>query len=157
MSCEAQTHPLRREAERMLGIGVKLDRGDMLYYVPATGSNASLNSGLFLAKCANAIFLKPSIFGIRSFEAWAERFVKPDPLGIELKRLRAAEVMESEFDLFTQGVKHFELHAPPGAWATYEKRLRQLAAVCLRERRGGGALYACRLCWAAYFPFSASQ
>ena len=114
-------HPLRRAAEALHG-RVLADKGDGLYFVPATGLR---------------IFATED--EIRAWLNWVP--VAPSGLGASLHGLRNRPMSAAEIALFCEGLKLWELNAPPSAWDAYEKSLRQLAAVCLRQNTGGG-LYA---------------
>ena len=117
-------NPLRRAAELAHG-RIKVSRGEGLYFVPATGEQIRVREG--------------------DLAAWAQ-WVNASPtagLGLALGRMREREVTDGEIALFCEGVKQWELCAGDGAWMAYERTLRQLAARCLREKRGGGGLFAC--------------
>ena len=52
------------------------------------------------------------------------------------------KVCEADFALWIEGIKRLEMNADA---AGYEKLVRQRAAVCLREKRGGGTIVSCAL------------
>ena len=117
-------HPLRARAEALYG-SVKAARGEGLYF-------------------ANGQIIRATQSDARLFADWAD--VERNDLGRSLGRLSERDIAGAELALFEQGVRQLELRAPASAWRTYERSIRELCAVCLREKRGGGALYAC---WAA--------
>lgn len=145
MSGDMRSNPLRREAERLLGGQVKLFRGAGLYFAPRTEGVGIPRSDLLLAaERGQSAVLNPKPGAVTAFEEWAR--VKPEGLGQELMRLRDEPITPPELELFAQGVKQLEMGVAPAIWLRYDKRIRQLCADCLRECRGGGALYACWVC-----------
>ncbi len=116
-------NPLRLAAEAKHG-RVLLSRDNALYYAPASGEKVRLMAS-----------------DVALIEAWAG--IVPRGLGEDLLRLRGREVTAPELALFTLGIKQLELHAASGAWQTYDKAIRQRAALALRDGRGGGGLLGC--------------
>lgn len=123
MPGDRMRHPLRVDAEARYG-RVLVDRGDALYFVPRSGERVYADEA-----------------GAREFVEWAG--VEPIGLGAELVRFAGRPVRAEELDLFQDGIKQLELGATAQSRAAYERRLRQLAAVVMREGVGGGLLYAC--------------
>ena len=119
-------NPIRMAAESVHG-EVKAARNGALYFAPGTGALIELTAA-----------------DVCAFERWAH--VEPSGLGSDLTRLHNREITQPELALLTLGIKQMELGVSQDTWLAYDKKLRQLAAQCLREKRGGGALYAC---WAA--------
>ena len=119
-------NPIRIAMESIHG-EVKVARNDALYFVPRTGELIRLSAN-----------------DVDVFERWAN--VEPTGLGSDLMRFKGREITPPELALLSLGIKQMELGAAPDTWRAYDKKLRQLAAQCLREKHGGGALFAC---WAA--------
>lgn len=137
-----KSHPLRAEAERLLGGAPKLSRSEGLYFAPESATGA-LKSELFRHR-EDALHVTRS--GARMFDAWADSQIVPDPLWEDLTRLQAQDVMPLELMLLTLGIKQFELGATPILWMLFEQKVRNIAAEVLRNGKGGGALRACWAC-----------
>lgn len=136
-------NPLRDEAMRLFPSGVRVARDDALYFAPSPGEVPQTSALFRLDMRADGVRLFPTERAVRTFEAWAA--TASEGLGAELARLRHQPGSEPELALFAQGLKMLELHAAQGAWRAYDKKLRQQAAECLREKTGGGALFACSM------------
>lgn len=147
MARENMRHPLRKEAERLLGENIRISRNTALYYAPREAGIPEC-AWFVIGQADASLELAPTEAALRAFEDWAKAQLRPEGLGEELLRLDSEIVTKPELDLFILGVKQFELHAAPMAWLMYDKRLRQLSADCLRDGRGGGGLYACWTCMA---------
>lgn len=152
-------HPIRAAAGR-----ARVDRGSALYVADAPVEG-------FFCRPRGALFaLAPGPALLAAFAAWARPIAEGDPLGRALLRLadgvgdpkRAPDSVDRAGDparapdsgdgwagdraLLIDGIKLLELGWGEGALRAYEKRVRQRAAVCLRERRGGGRLWLCAAC-----------
>jgi len=126
-------HPIRLAAPR-----ARVDRGGALYLSeePLPG---------FLAERRGAFYaLTPGWALIEEFAAWARPKVERDGPCASLMRRSGEE--EEDLPLLLAGVKLLDLAAPVSATRAYEKRVRQRAAVCLRQRSGGGLLWLCLAC-----------
>ncbi|MDL2206083.1 hypothetical protein LJC33_04100 [Eubacteriales bacterium OttesenSCG-928-N13] len=145
MSGKLRSNPLRQEAERIMGCPVRLDRGEDLYLCMPPVSYP-LSELFQLTLRDQRLRMRPTAQGLAAFEIWAMQRIHNDTFGTELLGFQGAQVSELESELFIQGVKHMELNAPTMLWLHYDKRIRQMAADCLRKGEGGGALHAC---WAA--------
>ena len=134
---------LRDAAQSALpkGAFLRRDRGDGLFVTDAPrlggGSEAALRAAGFEAEEVGGLLrLTPSGRWLTELmDAWP---VPPDHLCGTLERFRGEPDGESR-KLFAHGAKLL-LGAPDDQ--TFDRRLRQRAAVCLREG-GGGGLYGC--------------
>ena len=88
------------------------------------------------------IFLTPEIEWIGRFEEWIAPQVETKRLSEMLGKASFGETIEEDIKLFIEGAKRIELKGDP---CGYEKLVRQRAAVCLRGKRGVGALSCCAL------------
>jgi hypothetical protein len=125
-------HPIRLAAPR-----ARVDRGGALYLStePLPG---------FLAEARGARFaLTPDEALIAAFGEWILPKAEEDHLTKSLMKL---ENQTPDIGLLVEGIKLLDLHAPKGAVHAYEKKVRQRAAVCLREACGGGLLWLCAAC-----------
>jgi len=127
-------HPIRLAAPR-----ARVDRGGALYIseAPLQGFNAEARGALYA--------LTPGAALIDAFADWARRRAAGDVLALSLSALSGDG---ADMPLLVEGIKLLELPAAEGALWAYEKRLRQRAAVCLREKTGGGRLQLCAMCLA---------
>ena len=146
------THPIRARAEALLagtGAFLRRDRGGALYAtnLPAKQKDweavaAKLEAeGFAVSKSGALLFLAPTLRLADEFARWAEKDAIQSELTRQLSKRRGLPVCEAEEACFIAGLKQMELNDR----GDYEKRLRQTAAVALREKRGG-LLYACGLC-----------
>ena len=141
--------PLREAAFSLLpkkqGIFLRCDRGEALYVTNAparTDERIDWDMAGFSCRAeGKLVFLTPEAVWIGRLEQW---------LAIKTEaRLAAAvwhadfqETAEADMALLIEGVKLIELQ---GDIRGYEKKVRQRAAVCLREKRGGGTIHVCAL------------
>lgn len=126
-------HPIRLAAPR-----ARVDRGGALYLSeePLPGFQAENRSAFYA--------LTPEDTLIGAFAVWARPKVERDATCVLLRRLLGGEA--EDLPLFLAGVKLMDLSAPDAAIQSYEKRVRQRAAACLRLKSGGGLLWLCLAC-----------
>lgn len=142
--------PLREAAISLLpdvrGIFLRCDRGNSLYVtnVPARTEQQIgwMAAGFYQKTDERLTFLTPDTEWIGRFEEWLRPQVREKRLSEALSRASLGEILEEDMKLFIEGVKRIEMK---GEAREYEKLVRQRAAVCLRERKGGGALACCAL------------
>jgi len=131
---------VRGAATALLGAGAFLrrDRGAALYVTNATGIDWAA-AGFICREAGGLAFLTPGPAWLRRLE---ERYPEPpDDLCASFRRFQGEPDPEA-LSLFAGGVKALD----GGRYdAKYGQRLRQRAAVCLREHLPGGGLYACAL------------
>lgn len=97
-------------------------------------------AGFLVREEGGRMTLSPGGTLLSSFER-----AHPDPAGFfsqTLKRFRDTPPCPDAVTLFAVGVRLLE-HAAPGEQTVYNRRARQLAALCLRKNLGGA--YACGL------------
>ena len=126
-------HPIRLAAPR-----ARVDRGGALYLSeePLPG---------FIAEKRGALYaLTPEEALIRAFADWIRPKVERDGPCVPLMRLAGGEA--EDLALLLAGVKLMDVAPPDSAVRAYEKRVRQRAAVCQRQRSGGGLLWLCLAC-----------
>lgn len=128
-------HPIRLAAPR-----ARVDRGGALYLaeVPLPGFDAEARGALYALTPGEAL--------IGAFADWARRRAAGDVLVSSLSMLEGGGA--DGMPLLIEGIKLLELPAAEGALWAYEKRVRQCAALCLREKSGGGLLPVCAMCLA---------
>lgn len=142
--------PIRAAALDLLsgvkGAFLRCDRGSSLYVtnVPMrTEAEIGWDKAGFHHRTEGKLcFLIPDDLWIERLEGWLERHVKEKRLAGRAANACFGEVCEADFALWIEGIKRLELHADA---AGYEKLVRQRAAVCLREKRGGGTIISCAL------------
>lgn len=132
MRCD---HPIRRAAE-----GARVDRSGALYL------SRERVEGFSCARRGEFCALTPGPALIRDFADWARPRTEADGLTRSLARLSGGE--EADLTLLLAGIKLVDLGAPEASLSAYEGRIRRRAAVCLREKRGGGLLWLCAACLA---------
>lgn len=144
--------PMRGAALALLpkarGIFLRCDRGEALYVsnVPARADERAdwESAGFSVRKTDSLLFLTPNQCWLEPFCVWA------GSAHCESVRSLAAasfgEVEKADLRLWTVGVKLLEMGADEKAAAEYDRQVRQRAAVCLRQKRGGGTLKAAALC-----------
>lgn len=126
-------HPIRLAAPR-----ARVDRGGALYLSeePLPG---------FLAEARGAFYaLTPDDALIGAFAAWVRPQIMGDGACASLTKLSGGEAQD--LPLFLAGVKLMDLSVPDSAIQSYEKRVRQRTAACLRLKSGGGLLWLCLAC-----------
>ena len=143
------SHPIRRAAEERLkdirGAFLRCDRGNALYVTNVlvrTDEEIDWKACGFEAQVRGKMtYLVPDDSQIDAFERWAHEQCNAPYLMRSVAN--AVFSMEAEdTDLWVRGIKCLEMR---GNAAEYEKAVRQRAAVCLRQRRGGGTLALCAL------------
>jgi hypothetical protein len=149
------THPIRAAADEVMAgfpdTFLKRDRGARLYVTdaPKTGRGAECERALeragFCARRIGAlIYVMPGDSLTDSFTEWAEPACAGDPLFEDFARFNASESCEDERGLFAEGLKLLETQGVDNdKIMIYERRVRQMAARCLRDRQYGGRLRAC--------------
>lgn len=142
--------PLREAALALLpdkkGIFLRCDRGTHLYVTNAPAFTDEqidwAGTGFSCEAQGRLVFLSPENEWMERMEIWLRARTKPHGLAASLGNACFGEIMDEDRALFTEGVKLLEVK---GDVRGYEKKVRQRAAVCLREKRGGGALVVCGL------------
>lgn len=142
--------PMRRAALELLpegqGVFLRCDRGSALYVTNAPGrTGAVINwaaAGWSCTERAGLAFLVPEDRWIGLFMQWARGQVRSAWMTGETENASFGGILPEDRALWIEGVKRLELH---GDVSGYEKLVRQRAAVCLREKRGGGSIAACAL------------
>ena len=126
-------HPIRLAAPR-----ARVDRGSALYLSegPLPGFSAEKRGALY------ALTPKEALIG--AFTDWIRPKVERDGACVSLMRLTGGEA--EDLPLLLAGVKLMDVAPPDSAVRAYEKRVRQRAAVCQRQRSGGGLLWLCLAC-----------
>ena len=169
-SFTALSEALRHSVRRLLPENAMLreDRGDGLYITdalrraPDCGAISELahagfetlalpsggGMGVAGSEEADTARARPALVAIRPGVAWLGALAAacpdpPDALCASLMRFNTAAESES-LALFAQGVKARSARALPRRRESFDRALRQRAAVCLREG-GGGGLNACAL------------
>ena len=143
-------NPIRAAAQRMLdgvpGAFLRCDRGRALYVTNAgmrSAEQIDWNAAGFEEENVRGLtFLSPGSCLTKAFQTWAMESVSGEGLAAAVGNACFFEMLPEDRTLFIEGVKRLEMN---GDAAGYEKLVRQRAAVCLREKRGGGTLYACAL------------
>jgi len=131
---------MRAAARALLpgGAFLRRDRGAALYVANAPGIDWAA-AGFLCREAGNLAFLTPGPVWLYRLEA---RFPQPpDRLCASFRRFRGEPDPEA-LGLFAAGAKALD---GGSCDARYDQRLRQRAAVCLREHLPGGGLYACAL------------
>lgn len=142
--------PLRETVLKLLpqkkGIFLRCDRGSALYVTnsPAfTDAQIDWESAGFVCRTeGKLLFLSPEEAWIDRAEQWLRARTEPHGLSEALRNACFGEVMDEDRALFIEGMKALEMK---GDVRAYEKKIRQRAAVCLREKQGGGTLAVCGL------------
>jgi len=142
--------PLRAAVLSLLpgakGIFLRCDRGNALYVTNAPARTDEktdwAGSGFEHRTEGKLIFLTPQAEWIDRIEQWLENRTDAQRLRKAVGHADFQEISREDLSLFIEGVKRLEMR---GDAEEYEKRVRQRAAVCLREKRGGGTLRACAL------------
>lgn len=128
------------------GIFLRCDRGRALYVTnaPALTDKAIdwAAAGFSARGDGKLIFLMPEENWIHAIGLWLTDRTVFQRLRSALMNADFGEVLEEDMALFVEGVKLLDMGGDADA---YEKRVRQRAAVCLREKRGGGAITVCGL------------
>ena len=149
---------LRRAVKEVLppGAFLKRDRGDALFVTDAPRHlpNADWTSlleeeGFTCTAKGDLLALRPMALWMQRLEAEFDTSGPPDDLCRSLLRYRGHIVQPENLRLFVAGTRILDGEMNDG---TYEKSLRQQAALCLRYDRlepsivpRGGGLYACAL------------
>lgn len=143
------TPDFRGEIRPLLPAGAFLrrDRGDGLYVTNAPAFGAGRAVALALESLGYCVSLDESRLGMvpapwRLLALEANHSLPPDAFAASLKRFAGLPVSKEAPALFAQGIKALE--AGGSGAAAWEKRLRQAAALAMRQG-GGGGLYACAL------------
>jgi len=142
--------PIREAALDLLsgvkGAFLRCDRGSSLYVTNAPmRTDAEIGwerAGFHQRTEGKLCFLMPDELWIGRLEGWIDRRVKEKRLAGRVENACFGEVGEADFALWIEGIKRLEMNADA---AGYEKLVRQRAAVCLREKRGGGTIVSCAL------------
>ena len=117
---------------------VRRDRRDALYVAKDVSQE-----GIFRAQTRTdgltALYMTDEC--LRVLDASLPSFAQ-DELYACLLRLKGRGASEEEMSFLTKCVKRFETRE--GFTAQTEKELRQMCALCLRTKKGGGALYLAR-------------
>ena len=145
----SEIHPIRRAAEACLkdirSAFLRCDRGNSLYITNVlmrTDAEIDWKACGFSAQIrGKMICLLPEEEWISAFGEWArERCENPYLMRSVENAVFSTE--QEDIDLWVRGIKCLEMRSDS---AVYEKAVRQRAAVCLRQRRGGGTLKVCAL------------
>ena len=135
---------LRAAAASLLpeGAFLRRDRGDALFVTDAP-RRGTVPDGAAMGFICD---MKDGLARLTPGPEWLERLEArhpdpPDPLCASLRRFHGPPDRDT-LRLFAAGAKLLD-GAPNDP--TYARRVRQAAAVALREHRGGGGLYACGL------------
>lgn len=142
--------PMRRAALDCLagerGVFLRCDRGDSLYVTNAPSrmeKSVDWAQAGFAARIDGGLaFLIPEGGWIARFNGWAQARVQEKRLSGAIGNAAFSEADGEDILLWIEGIKRLELR---GNAAEYEKMVRRRAAVCLREKRGGGTLVSCAL------------
>ena len=128
------------------GVFLRCDRGDALYvtnYPARSEEDIDWGGTGFSCRQEGALcFLSLKEDWIGPFEAWMRERVCRTTLTDAIAHAAFPETDAEDMALWTEGVKRMEMR---GDAAGYGKLVRQRAAVCLREKRGGGTLIVCAL------------
>ena len=141
--------PLREAALSLIpenqGIFLRCDRGEALYVTNAPARTETPidweTAGFAVRTEGKLVFLTPDAAWIGRLEEWLA--AKTDArLACAIRPADFHETADMDMALLIEGVKLIELR---GDVRGYEKKVRQRAAVCLREKSGGGTLGVCAL------------
>ena len=135
---------MRRAIQNVLprGAFLRRDRGEALFVTDASRRGAAIDwaSIGFIRESRDGLdHLTPAPKWLGALEA--EYPEPPDPLCAAFQRFNGKPGPEA-LRLFAAGMKAMDAGQRD---ASYDRRLRQLAAVTLREHQSGGGLYACAL------------
>lgn len=123
------------------GAFLRRDRGEALFVTdaPRFGGSVDWAGAGFLCRAGHLARLTPGPEWLYRLEGSCPE--PPDALSTSFQRF-SGDIDVEALSLFAEGMKALD----GGTWdAKYDRRLRQRAAVCLRERLPGGGLYACAL------------
>jgi hypothetical protein len=124
---------------------LRRDRGDALFvtnaplFADAAALSGMLSAQGFLCRISGSLMTVSPGPGLLLAQ---ESLPAPDFLCASLERLRGRPVCEEAVSLFALGIRLLE-HAAPDEPADYTRRVRRLAALCLRQNLGGA--YSCAL------------
>ena len=141
--------PLREAVLSLLpdkkGIFLRCDRGEALYVTNAPARTDEQidweSAGFSYSTVGKLCFLIPQTEWVDRLEQWLAPKTEAR-LAADIRHADFHETAEEDAALLIEGVKLMELQ---GDVRVYEKKIRQRAAVCLREKRGGGTLGVCAL------------
>ena len=125
---------------------LKRDRGDMLFVsnAPAIDPGFADVLGFTVVRRGQLAAFMPEAEWLVRFEARHRQ--PPDRLCTELMRFRGMPVADETLRCFVRGAKLMELsEIPPNEVASFDRAVRQLAAVAQRGGMDGGGLYALAL------------
>ncbi len=130
---------LREQANELTaqGVELRLAKGNGLYFARCEKSEVRESPNWVCTPSANGVLLSVAKEAIVRFE---QNFEPVDFLTQSLERLRGVEPSDEAVELFHAGIKLIE-HPEKSAVGRYLKKTRELAAVNLRLKSGGG--YAC--------------
>ena len=126
-------HPIRAAAGR-----ARVDRGDGLYLADGP------REGFLCAPRGTLFSLTPGEALIEAFAEWMRPQIPRDGPCVSLMRLSGGEA--DDLPLLLAGIRLLDLGASEAMIRGYIKRVRQRAAVCLRQKAGGGRLWLCLAC-----------
>lgn len=153
-------HPIRARAERIVhsvpGVFLRRDRGPFLYITNAAGDMGGCacdleRAGFSVCEGEGLLHLSPLPALIGDWLNWATMRFVPDSLFLSLERFAEREMAREDIGLFVSGLKLYEADEVDHLIFSYERKVRECAAVILRMGEGGGALTACAACLALMY------
>lgn len=140
--------PVRRATAALLseacGVFLRCDRGKALYVTNAPlRMNKEIDweaAGFHAIRKRGLDFLTPNDGWMDEMYDWAGRQIKESETSKRIARASFGTLEEADRALFIEGIKRLERN---GDAEEYDQMVRQRAAVCLREKKGGGALPVC--------------
>lgn len=143
-------NPVRQAALALLpevrGVFLRCDRGNSLYVTNApalTDEKIDFESAGFIRKGEKGlIFLTPGEEWAERIKTWLETRVPVQSLSCSMGGPAFGSIRDEDMLLLIEGIKALEMYDNA---RDYEKKVRQRAAVCLREKQGGGTLRVCAL------------
>jgi len=157
-------HPVRLAVYNLIrddSTFIKVDRGLALYIA---GGFTARPIDITIENLINAWFRVRQDGGhlfITPLPRWVSLFVEqlrpPGPsrrdpathsLLEDMSRFQEKPVGEAnDYPLWIRGLKLLELEAAEGQLEAYDRAIREAAALAQRSQEGGGALYACAICY----------
>lgn len=143
-------NPVRAAAqarlEQMKGAFLRCDRGTALYVTNAPVRSEQeidwAEAGFNARTEGKLTFLTPGLCWLEPFGRWVQAKAGEPHLSSAVSNACFGDAEEADVRLWIEGIKRMELKNPA---QEYEKMVRQRAAVCLREKRGGATLPVCGL------------
>lgn len=142
--------PLREAVLSVLpdakGIFLRCDRGESLYVTNAPMRTDEAidwaSADVHPVSRGSLVFLTPDPCWTGRLQKWLQPRIRTGRLSGAVASADFHQILEEDMALLTEGVKRLEMKSDP---VEYNKMVRRRAAVCLREKRGGGTLVCCAM------------